>query len=108
MFIIMWKLFVRLGQKGWISLIPFYNIGCLSKDVLGSAWWPLLLFIPIGNVVFMFMLYYNIAKVFNKSDSYCVLMMFIPSVLWPLLAFDNSEYDSNKVRKKKKKRKRKN
>ena len=32
-------------------------------------------------------------KVFNKSDSYCVLMMFVPSVLWPLLAFDNSEYE---------------
>ena len=96
----MWGTLKKTKNKGWISLIPFYNIGCLSKDVLGSAWWPLLLFIPIGNVVFMFMLYYNIAKVFNKSDSYCVLMMFIPSVLWPLLAFDNSEYDSNKVRKK--------
>lgn len=96
----MWGTLKKTRNKGWISLIPFYNIGCLSKDVLGSAWWPLLLFVPIGNVVFMFMLYYNIGKVFNKSDSYCVLMMFIPSVLWPLLAFDNSEYDSNKVRKK--------
>lgn len=96
----MWGTLKKTRNKGWISLIPLYNIGCLSKDVLGSAWWPLLLFVPIGNVVFMFMLYYNIGKVFNKSDSYCVLMMFIPSVLWPLLAFDNSEYDSNKVRKK--------
>lgn len=96
----MWGTLKKTRNKGWISLIPFYNIGCLSKDVLGSAWWPLLLFVPIGNVVFMFMLYYNIGKVFNKSDSYCVLMMFIPSVLWPLLAFDNSEYDSSKVRKK--------
>lgn len=96
----MWGTLKKTRNKGWISLIPFYNIGCLSKDVLGSAWWPLLLFVPIGNVVFMFMLYYNMAKVFNKSDSYCVLMMFVPSVLWPLLAFDNSEYDSSKVRKK--------
>lgn len=96
----MWGTLKKTRNKGWISLIPFYNIGCLSKDVLGSAWWPLLLFVPIGNVVFMFMIYYNMAKVFNKSDSYCVLMMFVPSVLWPLLAFDNSEYDSSKVRKK--------
>ena len=96
----MWGILKKTRNKGWISLIPFYNIGCLSKDVLGSAWWPLLLFVPIGNVVFMFMIYYNMAKVFNKSDSYCVLMMFVPSVLWPLLAFDNSEYDSSKVRKK--------
>ncbi len=96
----MWKTLKKTRNKGWISLIPFYNIGCLSKDVLGSAWWPLLLPVPIGNVVFMFMLHYNIGKVFNKNDSYCILMMFFPSILWPLLAFDNSEYDSSKVRKK--------
>lgn len=69
------------------------NISCLSKDVLGSPWFALLLLLPIGNVVFIFMLYYNIGKVFNKSALYCVLMMFIPSVLWPLLVFGNSEYD---------------
>ena len=96
----MWGTLKKTRNKGWISLIPFYNIGCLSKDVLGSAWWQLLLFVPLGNVVFMFMLYYNIGKVFNKKNSYCVLMMFIPLILWPLLAFDNSEYDYSKVRKK--------
>lgn len=96
----MWGTLKKTRNKGWISLIPFYNIGCLSKDVLGSAWWPLLLFVPIGNIVFIFMLYYHIAKVFNKKNSYCVLTMFIPSVLWPLLAFDDSEYDSSKVMKK--------
>ena len=48
----------------------------------------------------MFMLYYNLAKVFNKKSYYCILMMFIPTVLWPLLAFDDSEYDSSRVMKK--------
>lgn len=97
----MWGTFKKTRNKGWISLIPFYNISCLFKDVLGSPWFALLLLLPIVNVVFIFMLYYNIGKVFNKSALYCVLMMFIPSVLWPLLVFDNLEYDSNKVMKKK-------
>ena len=96
----MWGTLKKTRNKGWISLIPFYNIGCLSKDVLGSAWYSLLLLVPIGNVIFMFMLYYNLAKVFNKKSYYCVLMMFIPTVLWPLLAFDDSEYDSSRVMKK--------
>ena len=91
----MWGTLKKTRNKGWISLIPFYNIGCLSKDVLGSAWYSLLLLVPIGNVIFMFMLYYNLAKVFNKKSYYCILMMFIPTVLWPLLAFDDSEYDSS-------------
>lgn len=34
----MWGTLKKTRNKGWISLIPFYNIGCLSKDVLGSAW----------------------------------------------------------------------
>ena len=96
----MWGTLKKTRSKGWISLIPFYNIGCLSKDVLGSAWYSLLLLVPIGNVIFMFMLYYNLAKVFNKKSYYCILMMFIPTVLWPLLAFDDSEYDSSMVMKK--------
>ena len=96
----MWGTLKKTRNKGWISLIPFYNIGCLSKDVLGSAWWPLLLFVPIGNVVFMFMFYYNLGKVFNKNDSYCVLTMFFPSVCWPLLAFDDSKYTKPDKKKK--------
>lgn len=96
----MWGTLKKTRNKGWTSLIPFYNIGCLSKDVLGSAWWTLLIFIPILNVVFMFMFFYHISKVFNKKVSYCVLTMFIPSILWPLVAFDDSKYDSSKVMKK--------
>lgn len=97
----MWGTLKKTRNDGWISLIPFYNIGCLSKDVLGSPLWSLLLLVPIGNVVFMLMFYYNLGKVFNKNDSYCVLTMFFPSVCWPLLAFDDSKYTKPKKEKKK-------
>ena len=96
----MWGTFKKTRNNGWISLIPFYNICCLSKDILGSYWYALFLFLPVVNVVFMFILYYNIGKVFNKSVLNCILIMFIPFILWPLFAFDNSEYNSSKVIKK--------
>ena len=89
----MWGTFKKTRNKGWIALIPFYNIGCLSKDILGSSWFALLLLLPIINIIFMFTLYYKIGKAFNKHSSYCILMMFIPTILWPLLAFDSSKYD---------------
>lgn len=95
----MWGTLKKTRDNGWISLIPFYNIGCLSKDILGSAFWALLLFVPIGNVVFIFMINYNIGKVFNKNSLYCFLMMFIPTVLWPLLAFDDSKYSFKLITK---------
>lgn len=88
----MWGVEKKIRNKGWISLIPFYNIGCLSKDVLGSPWYALLLLLPIGNAIFMLIFYYKMGKAFGKDNIYCVLLMFFPLLLWPLLAFDDSVY----------------
>lgn len=88
----MWGIEKKIRNKGWIALIPIYNIGCLSKDILGSFWFFLLSFIPGVNVIFLFILLYNLGKSFGKSNSYCILMMFFPTVLCPFLAFDNSSY----------------
>ena len=87
----------KIRNKGWIAFIPYYNIGCLSKDILGSQWYALLLLLPIGNVIFIFMLCYYIAKVFEKSKLYFLYMIFIPTIFFPLVGFDKSEYNSNKV-----------
>lgn len=48
--------------------------------------------LPIGNAIFMLMFFYQMGKAFGKEDTYCVLLMFLPFVLWPLLAFDDSIY----------------
>lgn len=32
----LWKLNIKFGRKGWVSLIPVYNLLCLSEDVLGK------------------------------------------------------------------------
>lgn len=94
----MWGIEKKIRNNGWIALIPVYNIGCLSKDILGSFWLFLLLFIPGVNVIFLLLLLYNLGKAFGKSNLYCILIMFFPTVLCPLLAFDNSSY--KKVEKK--------
>ena len=83
----MWGTLKKTRNKGWISLIPFYNIGCLTKDAMGSAWYVLLLFVPIGSTIFQYVFLYKLGKSFNKSDGYSVLLMFFPTVMWPLLAF---------------------
>lgn len=97
----MWGIENKIRNKGWIALIPLYNIGCLSKDILGSFWFFFLLFVPGINIIFLFTLLYNMGKSFGKSNSYCILMMFFPTILLPLLAFDDSSY--KKVQKKVKK-----
>ena len=94
----MWGIEKKIRNKGWIALIPIYNIGCLSKDVLGYFWLFLLLFIPAINAIFLLLLLYNLGKVFGKSNLYSILLIVFPTILMPLLAFDNSSYqnDNNK------------
>lgn len=88
--------FKKTRNKGWIAFIPFYNICTLIKDVFGSYLYSLLLLIPLGNIVFMYILLYKLGKAFDKSDSYSVLLMLFPTVIWPLLAFDSSKYKKRK------------
>lgn len=87
-----WGIEKKIRNKGWIALIPFYNVGCLTKDVLGSPWYAPLLFIPIGNLVFSLFLHYYLGKSFQKDETDCILLMFFSTIFCPLLAFDDSKY----------------
>ena len=86
MFIIMWKLFVRLGQKGWISLIPFYNNWVLFETQNIHGWLSL---IPFVNIVYLYIVYYKIAISLGKSKAFAVCTIFFPYVCLPILALDN-------------------
>lgn len=88
----LWKIEKKIRNKGWVVLIPIYNIICLSKDVLGSSLYALLLLVPIGNIIFIFVLYYKLGKLFNKSNLFSLLLTLFPIIFLPILAFDNLVY----------------
>ena len=47
----MWKLFVKMGQPGWVGIIPILNVYGIYK-LAGRDWWYIiLLFIPCVNLV---------------------------------------------------------
>ena len=88
----LWKIEKKIRNKGWVSIIPVYNIMCLSKDVLGSSAYVLLLFLPVGNIIFLYTLYYKLGKVFGKSNVFSLLLTLFPNIFLPMLAFDDSVY----------------
>ena len=92
MIISLWKIFKKIGRKGWIALVPIYNIILLCKDVLGKKRYALLFFIPVVNFVFLLVLAFHIAKVFGKNEGYQVLTIFFSSFMIPFIAFDDSKY----------------
>jgi hypothetical protein len=88
-----WKVFVKAGQPGWAAIIPFYNAYVLTKIAKYDGIYTLLLFIPLVNIVWLFIVNIDIAKAFGKSTGFGVLMTLIPIVGYPMIGFSDAVYD---------------
>ena len=88
----LWKIFKKAGRKGIYSLIPFYNMYCLSDMLIGNGWFFLISLIPIVNLIFIIFLYYKLGKMFGKNNCFIIGLIFLPLLFMALLAFDNSDY----------------
>lgn len=97
-----WKIFTKAGREGWISIIPFYNTWTLAEIVGKPGWWgllPLLMLIPIINIIawipvlIMFVIIsIELAKSFGKDSVFAVLLILLPVVGYPMLAFSDAKY----------------
>lgn len=91
--ICMWRIFTKAGRPGWASIIPIYNV-IVELEIIGRpAWWIILLFIPIVNVVISIMMAIELGKCFSKSTLWGIfLLILLPFIGLPILAFDSSTY----------------
>lgn len=97
-----WKIFTKAGEKGWKSIIPFYNIAILYKISNMSPWLVLVYIgtiIPILNIfagiaIYVFTLYQkiNLAKGFNKETGFTVGMIVLPTIYSLILGLGDSKY----------------
>lgn len=98
----MWKVYTKAGEKGWKSIIPFYNIAILYK-ISGIS--PYLVFIYIGLFI-PFVNFFagialaiiglyqkiNLMKAFKASTGLTVAMLMVPFITYLILGFGKSEY----------------
>jgi hypothetical protein len=89
-----WKVFAKAGHPGWKAIIPIYNAVILTKIAKYSGWYALLLFVPLVNFVWLFILNIDIAKAFRKSTGFGVLMTLLPIIGYPILGFGDATYDA--------------
>lgn len=85
-----WKIFTKAGKPGWASIIPIYNQIVLLEIVNKPVWWIALFFIPFANIVVSILLAIELARVFGKSDAFAILLILVPIVGYPMLAFDKN------------------
>lgn len=88
----LWMVFVKAGEKGWKSLIPFYNTWVLWEIVGRPGWWFIWFFIPFVNIVMAVWLYYDLAKSFGHGTGWTIGMIVLPYIFVPMLGFGKSQY----------------
>ncbi len=87
-----WKMYIKAGQPGWAAIVPFYNIYVLLKLVGRPGWWLILFFIPLVNLIMSIILMIDLAKAFGRGGGFAVLLIFLPYVGVPILAFGQARY----------------
>ena len=88
----MWKVFVKAGQPGWASIIPFYNVYVLCKIAGKPGWWLILFFIPIVNFVIAIIVMVELAKRFGKGVGFAIGMLLLGFIFIPILGFGDATY----------------
>ncbi len=102
MIISMWKIFEKAGVEGWKAIIPVYNGWVLAEIAGKPGWWalvglgaiiPLLgIFAGIAAFVLYVLIAIELAKAFGKDTVYAVLLILVPVVGFPILAFSDAKY----------------
>lgn len=89
----MWRMFVKAGKPGWAAIIPIYNIYVLLQIVGRPGWWLILFFIPFLNIIIALIVSIDLAKSFDKSAAWGIILLFIFNAIgYLILGFGDASY----------------
>ncbi len=91
------KIFQKAGRKdAWTAWVPIYNTWVLFEIAGRPGWWALLGFIPIFGGIVAFVVgiiaMIDLAKSFGKEGGFAALLILLPVVGYPMLAFGDAKY----------------
>ncbi len=91
------KIFKKAGRTdSWAAWVPIYNVYVLFEIAGRPGWWIFLGLIPfVGGLVLLVLsiiAYIDLAKSFGKSGGFAALLILLPIIGYPMLAFGDSTY----------------
>lgn len=115
-----WKTYQKLGKPGWASLIPIYSqwtlgssvctrtialaftalaaiftvLYVLSSNVSSGILMALYSLVAIVYIVATVLITYGLALAFNQGVAFCVGLVLLPFIFFPLLGFSD-KYQPN-------------
>ena len=86
----MWRVNERAGEPGWAVLIPIYNMYVLTRVGRVSGWWVLAMFIPLVNIVALFVVSIGVARRFDRGAGFGIGLALLPIIFYPMLAWGDA------------------
>jgi signal peptidase I len=88
----LWGIFEKSGYKGWMTIIPFYNLYIWLKIIKKPLWWYIFLLFPFINVFVLLLMVVEICKCFKKYGLGAqALGVLFPFAYLPYLGFSKKE-----------------
>lgn len=87
-----WRVFQKMGRRGWEGIIPGYNLYIIFDILYSSPWKFFMLLIPIYGIVVLVRYNIELAHRFNRSSGFGVGMAFLAPVFYAILAFGPAQY----------------
>jgi Family of unknown function (DUF5684) len=90
--VVLWRVFTKAGQPGWQGLIPIWNVLVVLYIAGRSAWWIVLLLIPIVNIVVVIVVAIDLAKAFGRGGGFAIGLFLLPPIFLLILGFGSARY----------------
>lgn len=87
-----WRIFEKMGRKGWESIIPFYNTYVQFELLYNKGAKMFLMLIPFYGIYIMIKFYIDLAHAFNQNTSFGWGLVLVNTVFVCILAFGQAEY----------------
>lgn len=93
----MYKIFKKAGRDdAWAAFVPIYNTYVLFEVAGRPGWWVFLGFIPFFGGIVLFIMsiiaMVDFAKSFGKGGGFAALLILLPIIGYPILAFGDAQY----------------
>lgn len=86
------KLFEKASKGAKTAMYPILNLFGMLEVVEVSPFLGILLFMPVFNVIVLFIMSYKLGKVFNASAPQMIGLLFFDIIAYPLLARSDVAY----------------
>lgn len=89
----LWRIFEKAGKPGWAAIVPIYNVIVLL-EIVGKPWWwiILMIFVPLGSIIWGIWTINLLAKSFGKNEWFTVGLIFLSIIFYPILGFGIATY----------------